>query len=64
VQDALDRLTAGRTTLVIAHRLATVRNADKIVVMQEGRVVEEGRHDDLIAQNGLYASLCRLQFAE
>ena len=64
VQDALEKLSAGRTTLVIAHRLATVRNADKIVVLQEGRVVEEGRHDDLVARNGLYASLCRLQFAE
>ncbi|MFN0113853.1 MAG: ABC transporter ATP-binding protein [Paracoccaceae bacterium] len=64
VQDALERLSEGRTTLVIAHRLATVRNADLIVVMDRGRVVESGRHDALLAAGGLYASLCRLQFAE
>ena len=64
VQAALERLSAGRTTLVIAHRLSTVRNADWIYVMQDGRVQEEGRHDTLIAQDGLYAKLCRLQFGE
>ena len=64
VADALNRLRAGRTTLVIAHRLSTVREADKIVVMDQGRVVEQGRHDALIAQNGLYAQLYRLQFRE
>ncbi|WP_235829892.1 ABC transporter ATP-binding protein [Frigidibacter oleivorans] len=64
VQDALDRLSRGRTTLVIAHRLATVRSADMILVMQAGRIVERGRHDDLVAQDGVYAQLCRLQFAE
>ncbi|MCV2869469.1 ABC transporter ATP-binding protein/permease [Defluviimonas sp. WL0002] len=64
VQDALDRLSAGRTTLVIAHRLATVRNADKIVVLEDGAVVEVGTHDTLLARDGLYASLCRLQFSD
>ncbi|MCV2873810.1 ABC transporter ATP-binding protein/permease [Defluviimonas sp. WL0050] len=64
VQEALERLSKGRTTLVIAHRLATVRDADKIVVMDRGRVVEEGTHTTLVAGNGLYASLCRLQFSE
>lgn len=64
VQSALERLARGRTTLVIAHRLATVRNADKIVVMDRGRVVEEGTHEALLARGGLYAGLCRLQFSD
>ncbi|WP_448204724.1 ABC transporter ATP-binding protein [Azospirillum sp. sgz302134] len=64
VQGALERLTEGRTTLVIAHRLATVRNADRIVVMEGGRIVEQGTHDALIEQNGTYARLCKLQFGE
>jgi ATP-binding cassette subfamily B protein len=64
VQDALDRLMQGRTTLVIAHRLATVRDADRIVVMDGGRIVEEGRHDALTRRKGLYARLASLQFDE
>jgi ATP-binding cassette subfamily B protein/subfamily B ATP-binding cassette protein MsbA len=64
VQSALERLSEGRTTLVIAHRLATIRGADKIVVLDRGRVVDEGRHEELIARGGLYAELCRLQFGE
>ena len=64
VQAALERLTKNRTTLVIAHRLATVMNADQILVMDEGRVVESGTHAELQARDGLYARLSRLQFRE
>ncbi len=62
VQQALDRLMQGRTTLVIAHRLATVLKCDRILVMDQGRIVEEGTHESLVAKGGLYARLARLQF--
>ncbi|GGG50573.1 ABC transporter permease [Chelatococcus composti] len=64
VQEALARLMHGRTTIVIAHRLSTVRDADLIVVMDGGRVAETGRHDELVARNGIYAKLYRLQLAD
>ncbi|SNB67958.1 ATP-binding cassette, subfamily B [Arboricoccus pini] len=62
VQEALERLRHGRTCLVIAHRLATVRKADRIVVLDQGRVIDEGRHEELVARGGLYARLAALQF--
>ncbi|RYE35501.1 MAG: ATP-binding cassette domain-containing protein [Hyphomicrobiales bacterium] len=62
VQDALDRLMQGRTTLVVAHRLATILSADRILVMEDGRIVEEGSHAELKARGGLYARLAALQF--
>ncbi|CAN5199338.1 ABC transporter transmembrane domain-containing protein [soil metagenome] len=62
VQDALDRLMADRTTIVIAHRLATVRAANRMIVMNDGKIVEEGNHETLSRSNGLYARLARLQF--
>ncbi|MCY4110313.1 MAG: ATP-binding cassette domain-containing protein, partial [Chloroflexi bacterium] len=64
VQEALARAAAGRTTLVIAHRLATVRRADSIVVLDEGRVLDTGRHDELYERCDLYRRLCDLQFLQ
>ena len=64
VQEAIEHLSRDRTTLVIAHRLSTVKQADQIAVMDQGKVVELGSHDELVARNGYYARLCELQFNE
>ncbi|WP_298847210.1 ABC transporter transmembrane domain-containing protein [uncultured Ruegeria sp.] len=64
VQGAVDQMRAGRTTLIVAHRLATVKKADRIVVLEDGRIVAQGSHDDLVSQDGLYARLARLQFTD
>jgi ATP-binding cassette subfamily B protein len=63
-QDVLERLMRQRTSIVIAHRLATVREADRILVLDQGRIVASGHHDQLLAQGGLYARLAALQFQD
>ncbi len=62
VQEALDRLMENRTTLVIAHRLSTIQHADKIVVMEQGKIIEVGKHDELLAKEGVYSNLYNIQF--
>jgi ATP-binding cassette subfamily B protein len=64
VQQAVDELAEGRTTIIVAHRLATVKKADRILVFDSGRIVAQGSHDTLVAEGGLYARLARLQFTE
>ena len=64
VQRALENLMQNRTTIVIAHRLSTIKNADRIIVLKEGRLVEEGTHSQLLALGGEYSGLYRLQFAD
>ena len=62
IQESLNKVLKGRTAIVIAHRLSTVRNADRIIVMDQGQVVEEGNHKELIAMNGIYSKLYRMNF--
>jgi ATP-binding cassette subfamily B protein len=64
VQRAVDELSEGRTTVIVAHRLATVKKADRIIVMDQGRIVASGAHDALVSEDGLYARLARLQFTD
>jgi ATP-binding cassette subfamily B protein len=64
VQEAFDALSRNRTTLVVAHRLATVKQADRIIVIDGGKVVAQGTHDTLVADGGLYARLAQLQFTD
>ena len=62
VQEAMDKLTKGKTSFIIAHRLSTIRNADLILVMKDGNIIETGNHDELMKQNGFYAQLYNSQF--
>jgi len=64
IQQALDELCKGRTTIVVAHRLSTIKNADEIAVISEGKILEQGSHSDLLALDGMYANLYRQQFRE
>ena len=63
IQEALRKLLEGRTAVVIAHRLSTIRNADRICVIEDGRIVEQGQHNELLAQNGVYTALYNRQFS-
>ena len=62
IQEAFERMMEGRTSFIVAHRLSTIRNADLILVMKDGDIVEQGNHEELLAQNGFYAELYNSQF--
>ena len=62
IQEAFDKLMQGRTSFIVAHRLSTIRGADQILVMKDGRIIEQGSHDSLIAEKGFYAKLYHSQF--
>ena len=64
IQKAMDKLMQGKTSFVIAHRLSTIRDADLILVVRDGNIIEQGKHDELLQQNGFYAELYNSQFAE
>ena len=64
IQDAFARLMQGRTSFIVAHRLSTIKNADKILVMRDGNIIEQGNHAELIAKNGFYAKLYNSQFEQ
>ena len=64
IQKAMDHLMEGRTSFIIAHRLSTIRNADMILVMKDGDIIEQGTHEELLEKNGFYADLYRSQFAQ
>ena len=63
IKHSINKLTAGRTSIIIAHRIATIQNADKILVLDQGRIVESGTHSDLLEQKGYYSRLFELQFS-
>ena len=62
IQDALGKLMEGRTTIIVAHRLSTIQNADRIIVMHKGRIMEEGNHQELLSRGGIYYKLYKLQY--
>jgi len=64
VQEAFDRLMSGRTSFIVAHRLSTIQNADQIIVMNHGQIMEKGTHEELLAKNGFYAQLYHAQFEQ